>query len=252
MITIAIANQKGGVGKTTTAVSLAHGLSVKGKEVLLVDADPQGHCALFLGLTQEPGLFNLLVGEMPLRDVVRTTRRSRLWLLPGNKRSGTAASVLGAEGAGIDTLRNALIGRIDGTRLDYVVIDTSPSVGGLQEMALYAADYVVIPVAVDIASIAGALQLTETLKRLKAQSGWQGGIFRVVPTFHDEQTRESRENLADLRRRFGEMVSDYVIHRATLLRECVAMGQTVFEMDPKSRAAEEYAMLVWEVLDGAR
>jgi len=251
MITIAIANQKGGVGKTTTAVTLAHGLAIKGKEVLLVDADPQGHCALFLGLAQEPGLFNLLVGEMPLRDVVRTTRRSRLWLLPGNKRSGTAASVLGTEGAGIDTLRNALSGRIDGERLDYIIIDTSPSVGGLQEMALYAADYVVIPVAVDLAAIAGALQLTETVKRLK-QSGWKGGIFRVVPTFHDEYTRESRENLAELRQRFGDLVSEYVIHRATVLRECVAMGQTIFELDPKSRAAAEYARLVWEVLDGTR
>ena len=251
MITIAIANQKGGVGKTTTAVTLAHGLAIKGKEVLLVDADPQGHCALFLGLAQEPGLFNLLVGEMPLRDVVRTTRRSRLWLLPGNKRSGTAASVLGTEGAGIDTLRNALSGRIDGERLDYIIIDTSPSVGGLQEMALYAADYVVIPVAVDLAAIAGALQLTETVKRLK-QSGWKGGIFRVVPTFHDEYTRESRENLAELCQRFGDLVSDYAIHRATVLRECVALGQTIFELDPKSRAAAEYARLVWEVLDGAR
>lgn len=249
MITIAVANQKGGVGKTTTAVTLAHGLAIKKREVLLVDADPQGQCALFLGLAQEPGLFNLLIGEMTLRDVVRTTQRPRLWLLPGNKRSGTAATVLSAERAGIDTLRKALVGKLNGARPDYIIIDTSPSVGGLQEMALFAADLVIVPVAVDHAALAGALQLTETLTRIRKEFGWQGGIFRVLPTFFDEQTRESRENLAELRRQFGDLVPDYVIHRATILRECAAAGLTVFEMDPKSRAADEYARLVWEVYD---
>jgi chromosome partitioning protein len=246
---IAIANQKGGVAKTTTAVTLAHGLAVKGKEVLLVDADPQGHCAVFLGRPQEPGVFDLLVAEAPLRDVVRTTGRPRLWLLPGNKRNSTAATVLEAERAGIDTLRQALLGHLNGGRPDYIVLDTPPSVGvgGLQEMALFAADSVLIPVAVDFAAVVGALQLTETMKRLKGH-GWQGNILGVLPTFYDEQTRESRENLGEMRRRFGELVLP-PIHRATVLRECTAAGETIFEFAPRSRAAEEYARLVWEVLD---
>jgi len=249
---IAVGNQKGGVGKTTTAVTLAHGLAVKGREVLLVDADPQGHCAVFLSRPQEPGLFDLLVAEAPLRDVVRTTGRPRLWLLPGNKRSSTAAAVLEAERAGIDTLRQALIDRFNGSAPDYVILDTPPSVGagGLQEMALFAADSVLIPVAVDFAAVVGALQLAETMKRLRGH-GWQGGILGVLPTFYDERTRESQENLEELRRRFGELVLP-PIHRATVLRECSAAGRTIFEFAPKSRAAEEYARLVWEVLDGTK
>ena len=250
MVTIAIANQKGGVGKTTTAVNLAHGLAIRGKEVLLADADPQGHCAVFLGRPQEPGMFDLLVAEAPLRDVVRTTGRSRLWLLPGNKRSSTAAVVLEAERAGIDTLRRVLAGRFNESAPDYIILDTPPSIGagGLQEMALFAADFVLIPVAVDFAAVVGALQLAETMKRL---GGWQGGILGVLPTFYDERTRESQENLEELRQRFGELVLP-IIHRATVLRECSATGKTIFELAPKSRAAEEYARLVWEVLDGTK
>lgn len=250
MTVIAVANQKGGVGKTTTAVTLAHGLAIKGREVLLVDADPQGNCAVFLGREQEPGLFNLLVAGMPLRDVVRASGRDHLWLLPGTKRTGTAQTVLASEGAGLDTLLCALKGRLNGNEPDYIIIDTAPSVGGLQEMALFAADIVIIPVAVDFAALVGALQIVQTLNKVR-QAGWSGGIFGILPTFHDDQTRESRTNLEELHRRFKDLVLS-PIHRATMLRECAALGQTIFEYMPKSRAAEEYAALVWEVLDGTR
>ncbi len=249
MRVITVANQKGGVGKTTTVVTLAHALAIKGKEVLIVDADPQGQAAVVLGLAQEDGLFGLLVGGRPLRDVVRSTGRERLYIVPGDKRTATAEAVLRLEGAGIDTL--ALRIRKRGEKgPDYVVIDTAPSVGGregMQEQALWAADLVVVPCAVDFLSADGAVKVLETMAALQ-RHGWEGKLLGILPTFHDDVTRESAATLADLRRTFGEQVLE-PIHRATVLRECAASGKTIWEVDPKGRVAEEYGRLVWRVLD---
>ncbi len=245
MHTIAVANQKGGVAKTTTAVTLAHGLAVKHHNVLLVDLDPQGQCATSLGLEQQDGVFQMLVARLPLQDVVRTTGRPGLWLIPGNKKTKTAEGVMVLERQPVNTLLDILSGTTDGGRLHYVVLDTAPSAGGLQENALYAADVLIIPSAVDHLSLEGVAEVLKTLKALKRAV--QPAI-RVLPTFFDEVTRESRVNLGQLRWAFGELVLP-PIHRAVALRECPALGRTVFEHRPESRAAEEYARLVWEVLN---
>ena len=243
MITVTVANQKGGVGKTTTAVTLAHGLALQRYSVLLVDLDPQGQCASHLGLADEPGVFNLLVNSPPLLDVVRTTGRANFWLLPGDKRSKTAETLLALERRGVDLLAGLLREQIDGDRLHYVVLDTAPSAGGLQENALYAADLLIIPSAVDHLSLEG---MAEVLKTLEALGRPSPPLMWILPTFYDEVTRESRVNLQRLRETFGDLVLEPV-HRATILRECPAMGKTIFEHDPESRAAEEYACLVWRV-----
>lgn len=242
---ITIANRKGGVAKTTTTVSLGHGLALKGKTVLLVDVDPQGHVAPALGLEQTPGLFDLLVSGASLRNVVRLARPG-LWVVPGNARTATAQTVVLAERARDDTLAKALRGQVNGTP-DYIILDTAPSVGRLQEMALLAADLVIIPTAVDYLSTAGLADLLAGLDDLRGH-GWGGAVLGIVPTFHDETTNESRHNLAELQETLGDLVLP-PIHRATVLRECAAEGKTVFELAPKSRAAEEYAALVWTVID---
>ncbi|HEY77361.1 MAG TPA: ParA family protein [Thermoflexia bacterium] len=243
---ITVANQKGGVGKTTTAVTLAHGLALKHHNVLLVDLDPQGQCAPHLGMEQEPGVFDLLVAELPLRDVVRTTGRPNLWLLPGNKRTKTAETLMVIENRGVDTLQTVLGEKVNGSRLHYLILDTAPSVGGIQENALYACDLLLIPTSLDHLGLKG---LTEILKTLRAVNRSSPPAMWILPTFYDEVTRESRVNLAHLRETFGDLVLP-PIHRATVLRECPALGRTIFEHAPESRAAEEYATLVWEVLNG--
>jgi chromosome partitioning protein len=220
----------------------------EGKSVLLVDVDPQGHVAPALGLTQEPGLFDLLVAGASLRDVARQARPN-LWVVPGNPRTATAQTVMVAEGSGSDTLAKAIKRPVDGGP-DYIILDTAPSVGRLQEMALWMADLVVIPSAVDFLSSAGIADLIGGLHELQEEKGWRGAILCVLPTFHDEVTKESKTNLAELRETFGDLVLP-PIHRATVLRECAAMGATVFEFAPSSRAAEEYATLVWRVLDAS-
>lgn len=243
---VTVANQKGGVAKTTTVITLGHGLALKGKSVLLVDVDPQGHVAPALGMEQEAGLFDLLVSKRPLRDVTRQARKN-LWVVSGNKRTGTAQALLIWEQAGIDALSEALDGQINGGP-DYIILDTAPSVGGLQEMALWMADLVVIPTAVDFLASTGVAGLVDSLNKLKAKHGWAGTVLGILPTFYDEVTKESQANLDELKAAFGDLVLP-PIHRATVLRECAAEGKTVFELAPRSRAAEEYAALVWKVTD---
>ena len=247
-IVVTVSNRKGGVGKTTTTVTLGHGLALKGKSVLLVDVDPQGHVAPALGLEQEPGLFDLLVARASLRNVTRQSRPG-LWIVPGNPRTATAQTVLLSEGADCDALAKVIHGRAS-SGPDYVILDTAPSVGRLQEMALWMADLVVIPSAVDFLSSAGIADLVEGLRSLRGM-GWKGAILGVLPTFYDEVTRESQANLDELKETFQDLVIP-PIHRATVLRECTAEGKTVFELAPKSRAAKEYAALVWSVLDASQ
>lgn len=246
---LVVGNQKGGVGKTTTAISLAHGLALKGREVLVADLDPQGQCASALGLEQEPGVFDLLVARKALRDVVRTTGRKDLFLIPGNKRTSTAQNLLVLEQAGIDTLLAVLREEMSNGGPDYMVMDTAPSVGGMQEMALWAADFAVLPTACDGLAVEGVVEMVATLENLRHQRGWNGYILGVLPTFYDETTRESQIVLTELRGSLGERFVLEPIHRATLLRECAANGKTVFEYAPESRAAQEYGALVWKVLD---
>jgi chromosome partitioning protein len=248
MIIVTVANQKGGVGKTTTAATVAHGLALKGYNVLCVDLDPQGQIASHLGLDQADGVFNLLVSRMPLRDVAQSTERSRLWLVPGSKRTKTAETIFVVEQHPISTLRQLLDRQAGGSKLHYIVLDTAPSAGGLQEHALYAADVLLIPAAVDYLSLEGVAQVLRTLKAIHRP---QPPVVRILPTFFDEVTRESRENLQRLRDKFGGTLLDPV-HRAAVLRECPALGQTIFEHDPKSRAAEEYAAVTWGVINATR
>lgn len=245
---ITIGNQKGGVGKTTLTVTLAHGLSLLGKRVLIVDTDPQGQAATFLGLRQESGLFDLLVSRRPLGDVLRSAAidgypRDGLAMVPGDKRTATAQTVLMVEGGPVHECLATALARADA---DYIIFDTSPSVGALQEAALYASDWLIAPVAVDYPATEGLAGIITTLQ---AVNGKGGGckLFAVVPTMFDT-TNESRDTLKQIRGNLGDVVTE-PIHRAAIMRECAAEGVTIWEKAPKSRAGAEYARLVRMVTD---
>lgn len=256
---VTITNRKGGVGKTTTAVTLAHGLALKGRRVLLVDLDPQGHVCAALGCpVTEDARFDVhcwLAEKMILRDVAARARE-RLWMVVGNCRTAAVERLMCIQewqgGWLADRLRNyrASRTRLDGIDIDVVVVDTGPSVSRLQEEALLAADLVVIPSAVDYLSNAGVADLVHGLTRMQQQEGWRGRLLGVLPTFYDDLTRESRVNLDELAATFGDLVLR-AVHRATVLRTCAAEGKTIWEIDPKGRAATEYAELVWRVNDAA-
>lgn len=243
MTTITVANQKGGVGKTTTAVTLAHGLVLEGQRVLLVDLDPQGQCASILGLKQEPSAFNLLVADQPTNQVMRSTDRENLYVILGNSKTATAQTVLSVQRSPISFLYDRLVKPSQQENIDYIIIDTSPSIGELQEQALWAADGVLIPCAVDYLASDGVFNIASTLKRIHDQFNWQGAILGVLPTFYDDVTRESKATLQDLKERFTHLLLE-PIHRATILRECAVEGKTIFELSPHSRAAQQYHDLV--------
>jgi len=252
---IAIANQKGGVGKTTTAVSLAHGLALRNKEVLLIDLDPQGQAAVSLGLRAEPGAYYLLTpppgGVITVKQWVRKGRE-HLWLIPGDVSTNASQAQMNAEGRAM----NYIAGQVktfvgNGMGLDYIVFDTAPSVGGIQERAIWASDLVLVPAATEYLSAAGVRNISEAMAKLAQEHRWGGRVLGILPTFYDEQTRESHSQLDEYRKTFGELVLPPV-HRATILRECPGEGRTIFEVeagaDSAQRAVREYQELVERVL----
>jgi chromosome partitioning protein len=241
---ITIANQKGGVAKTTTAVTLAHALALKGRDTLLIDLDPQGQAATALGLETAPLVFACLIAGLPPAEAAVSTGRQRLSLIPGDKTTGDAQIVLAIQGKPVDYIRQVL--RSARSRYRYIIFDTSPSLGGLQERALYAADLVIIPAATNYLSADAVSQTVSTIEANR-QEGWKGSLLGILPTFHDEVTREARQTLLDRRAAYPGQVLP-VIHRATLLAEAAAAGKTVWEVDGRSRAAAEYAYLLYAVL----
>ena len=249
---ICIANQKGGVGKTTTAVSLAHGLVLKGKHVLLIDLDPQGQSATALGRSPEPGAFYLLTMGMTPQETtfvqswVRFSGREGLYLLPGDQQTMAAQTVLNAQDKPISAIRHS-INRFFKEGLHYIIFDTAPSVGGIQERAVWASDLVIVPTATEFLSADGVSKVLLMMSILQEKKNWRGNLLGILPTFYDEQTRESKATMEALRERFDNSVLA-PIHRATLLRECAAEGQTIFEIDPLCRAAKEYQALTQLVM----
>jgi len=249
---ICIANQKGGVGKTTTAVSLAHGLSQKGRRVLLIDLDPQGQSATALGHRPEPGVFYLLtIGTTPqettfVQSWVRYAGRDGLYLLPGDQQTMAAQTVLNARDQPVSAIRTS-ISRFFKDSLHYIIFDTAPSVGGIQERAVWASDMVIVPTATEFLSADGVSKVLLMMSILQEKKNWRGNLLGILPTFYDEQTRESKATMDNLHERFDTSVLS-PIHRATILRECAADGQTIFEADPLCRAAKEYLALAQLVM----
>lgn len=255
---ITIANQKGGVGKTTTTVNLAYALTRRGLNVLIIDLDPQGQVATFLGLEQSTGAFYLLSAcadasanpLMVIRQQVRASGRDRLNLIPGNPMTNLAQTMLNSAGAPVSAIRTVLQ-PVMNNGLDFILMDTAPSVGGIQERALWAADWVIIPTNPDSASLEGVRYVTTMAAGLKAQKGWQGNLFGVLPTFHEERTRESRSSMDDLRKMFGKSLLPPIADR-TIVRDARARGQSIFEYDPESQPAQEYAKLAHLVVEYCR
>lgn len=243
---ITITNQKGGVGKTTTVTHLAHGLALFGaRRVLIVDLDPQGQAAIALDVEQSPGVFGLLIAEQPPAPLIVRAREG-LDILPGNKKTGAAQVAMSVDLASYPMGYIGHVLRPITDRYDYVIFDTSPSVGGLQERAMWISKWVIVPTSTEYLSMDGLRQTQATMDTL-TERGWKGKMLGVLPTFYDTQTRESQAAIGELRDAFPKTLLS-PIHRATVFRECAASGRTVFEAYPRSRAATDCQLLAEFVL----
>ncbi|MHC4616587.1 MAG: ParA family protein [Planctomycetota bacterium] len=252
MRTIAVANQKGGCGKTTTAVNTAAALAALGSRVLLVDLDPQAHATLGLGRdpdTLSKTIYDVLTSpHIPMSRVVVSTGVKGLNLAPNNiLLSGfelELASVYGREyvlGTHLETLSKSY---------DICVIDCSPSLSLLTLNALVASTDVIIPVQTHYYALEGLKQLLETIEIVRERFNGGLKILGVLLTFVESRTTLSRQVQRQMREFFSEMVFDAVIHRSVRLAEAPSAGESVLSYAPKSRAAAEYRALAQEIMHG--
>lgn len=232
MYTLAIVNQKGGVGKTTTAVTMAHGLSRYGKRTLLVDLDAQGNCADALGIKKRPGLYQLLIANGG-HHAISETGRVGLDLIMGDKTTVEAKTILAGKSFRESALRRALSDFTDA--YDVAILDVAPGVDLLQIAALVACDGFIIPVALDHLAVIGAGDALATVAAL-AEAGAAGARFLgLLPTLWERTTKESHEQLATLANLYSKAVWP-PIPQDVKAREAPAYGQTLWEYAPGSRA----------------
>ncbi|MDP9196890.1 MAG: ParA family protein [Pseudomonadota bacterium] len=246
---LAIANQKGGVGKTTTAVNLATALAAVGRKVVVFDLDPQGNASTGLDIPaqdRKSGAYEVLFGELSLTDALRPT------LVPGLSIVPASPDLAGAELELVDKPRReyfldrALEDLPDGT--DYVLIDCPPSLGLLTLNALTAARDVLVPLQCEFYALEGLSHLTRTIERVRRTMNPSLGICGVVLTMYDRRNRLSEQVEADVRGVLGETVFTTVIPRNVRISEAPSHGRPVILYDLKSAGAQAYVQLARELL----
>jgi chromosome partitioning protein len=241
---IAILNQKGGTGKTTTAVSLAAGVAERGHDVLLVDSDAQGNVGCSLGVNGDQTLYHVLVeGALPAEVVVPV--RKHLDVITSD--STLAAAEIWLARQEVDVRSRVLTERLNLTQVTrkyaYVIIDCGPSLNLLNQNALTYADEVVIPVTCDYLALVGVKQVLKTIKDVERHLSHSVRISAVLPTFYDGRTRLAREAYTTLRGHFRQKCLEPIRHN-TRLAEAPANKKTIYEYAPESHGAEDYRRVV--------
>ncbi len=249
---ICIANQKGGVGKTTTAVNLSAGLGLLQKRVLLVDCDAQGNASSGLGAAPQnlkKHLYHALSGIVPLEEVVRSTDFQNLFLVPAN------TDLVGIEVdlssmRGREKVLKKLLSRVTG--FDYVIIDCPPSLGLVTINALAASHSVIIPLQCEYYALEGLSQLVQTIRLVKHNFNPRLHIEGLLLTMYDHRIRLAYQVAREVRTHFRDLVYRSTIPRNVRLSESPSHGKPIFSYDPRSKGAESYLSLAREFLTRQR
>ena len=246
---ISVANQKGGVGKTTSTVSLAAALAVHGKKVLIIDSDPQGNATSGLGVQKgelEQDVYDVLVNQVPMADVIVPTTRENLMIAPSTIQLAGAEIELTSQPRREQRLKEAVKKIKDD--YDYIFIDCPPSLGHLTMNAFTASDTVLIPVQCEYYALEGLSQLMNTMTMVRKHFNPQLKIEGVLLTMYDARTNLGNEVKDDVIKYFREKVYKTIIPRNVRLSEAPSYGQAIVDYDPRSRGAEVYMELAKEVL----
>ena len=243
---LCVANQKGGVGKTTTAVNLAVGLAKSGARTLLVDLDPQ--CNATGGLGRKPSARHPLVSQTPLREAVVTTATPNLDLLPGSRKFEDVEFLAGADAEQSATLvRHLEAGLLN--FYDFVLIDCPPSLGQLTRTALAGATEVLMPIQCEYFAMEGLTQMIEVIRDVMQRNPRRLRFGGILLTMYDHTLELTHEVDAVVRDFFGEIVYRTVIPRDVAVSEAPSHGLSVLDYDPRARGARAYAELCLEVLE---
>ena len=248
MSIVAIANQKGGVGKTTTAINLAGALGVLERRVLLVDCDPQANASAGVGFEGEgPLLYDALVGRCDLSSAIHASRFPGLDLVPASRDLvGAEVEFVGQEGW--QSRLRELLTPVEG--YDTVVVDCPPSLGHLTVNALVAADAVIVPMQCEYFALEGMAELLRTIERIQGSMNERLKLGGVLLTMYDDRTRLSRQVREEIERHFPDQTFRTVVPRNVRLAEAPSHGLPVLQYDIKSRGAQAYLALASEFLAG--
>jgi len=249
---VALSNQKGGVAKTTTTISLGASLAGMGRRVLLVDLDPQSNLSLSLGHQDDaPGetISDALETALNPRKVdwdelIRHTSQKNLDIVPSDARLWTVERLI-TEKQGYEYELKTLLARWQKI-YDYILVDCSPSLGPLTVMALTAADRVIIPIQTEFLAVVGLVRLIETIDAVKEHTN-SNLEFNLLAVMYDQRNGICRDVLTKLQENFSARLFSTVIGVDTRLKECVAVGQPITQYDPRTRATQQYGMLADEI-----
>lgn len=247
---IAIANQKGGVGKTTTAVNLSACLGKQGKKVLLIDIDPQGNTTSGLGVdprTVESSVYDCIINDTPMSEVLIDTGFENLWICPSNIDLAGAELELVMKENREYVLKNSIKEIKD--RFDFIFIDCPPALGLITLNSFSAADSVLVPIQCEYYALEGLSQLTNTIKMVKKGLNPELTLEGVLLTMFDARTNLSIQVVDEVKKFFREKVYTSVIPRNVRLSEAPSYGQPIIEYDKHSKGAEMYTSLAEEVIE---